>query len=161
MKSMIKLAAVLFAATAVVSTPVLAQTVSISTLPPGAINNVQTQAIAKVVQEETGICRCAWSPSTRRPPRWAPSQAGQAAVAFMSNDEGGVAVRGKDEHEGKPLDKLELAATVFPFKVGMLVRKDSGIDSVADLKGKRFPIGWQGFPQGIRAVQRHARDGRA
>ena len=35
------------------------------------------------------------------------------------------------------------------FCVLPMVRKDSGIDTVADLKGKRFPIGWQGFQQGI------------
>ncbi|MGA1286541.1 MAG: TAXI family TRAP transporter solute-binding subunit [Rubrivivax sp.] len=126
----------------------VAQTVSISTLPPGAINNVQTQAIAKVVQEQTGIQMRVItfnSPAASM----AAVQAGQAAFTFMSNDEVGIALRGKDEHAGKPLDKLRLAATVFPFKVGVLVRKDSGIKTVADLKGKRFPIGWQGFPQGI------------
>lgn len=126
----------------------VAQTVSISTLPPGAINNVQTQAIAKVVQDQTGIQMRVItfnSPAASM----AAVQAGQAAFTFMSNDEVGIALRGKDEHAGKPLDKLRLAATVFPFKVGVLVRKDSGIKTVADLKGKRFPIGWQGFPQGI------------
>ena len=51
MKSIIKLAAALFAASAVLSTSAAAQTVSISTLPPGSINNVQTQAIAKVEAE--------------------------------------------------------------------------------------------------------------
>ncbi len=76
-------------------------------------------------------------------------QAGEAGFTFMSNDEVGIAVRGKDEHTGKPLDKLKLAATVFPFKVGVLVRDDSDIKTVADLKGKRFPTGWQGFPQGV------------
>lgn len=148
MKSMIRLAAALFAASAVLTTPVLAQTVSISTLPPGSINNVQTQAIAKVIQEETGIQMRVITFNSPAASMGA-VQAGQAAFTFMSNDEVGIAVRGKDEHAGKPLDKLELAATVFPFKVGVLVRKDSGIESVADLKGKRFPIGWQGFPQGI------------
>ena len=29
------------------------------------------------------------------------------------------------------------------------MRKDSDIKTVADLKGKRFPVGWQGFRQGI------------
>ncbi|RST83506.1 TAXI family TRAP transporter solute-binding subunit [Aquibium carbonis] len=127
---------------------VAAQTVSISTLPPGSINNVQTQAIAKVVQEQTGLQMRVITFNSPAASMGA-VQAGQAAFTFMSNDEVGIAVRGKDEHEGKPLDKLQLAATVFPFKVGVLVRKDSGIDTVADLKGKRFPIGWQGFPQGI------------
>ena len=125
-----------------------AQTVSISTLPPGSINNVQTQAIAKVVQKAAGI---QMRVVTFNSPHASMSavQAGQAGFTFMSNDELGIAVRGREEHQGKPLDKLRLAAVVFPFKVGLLVRKDSGINSVAELKGKRFPVGWQGFPQGI------------
>lgn len=125
-----------------------AQTVSISTLPPGSINNVQTQAIAKVVQEKAGIQMRVITFNSPAASMGA-VQAGQAGFTFMSNDEVGIAVRGKDEHTGKPLDKLELAATVFPFKVGVLVRDDSDIKTVADLKGKRFPIGWQGFPQGV------------
>jgi len=125
-----------------------AQTVSISTLPPGAINNVQAQAIAKVVQENSDL-------QMRVVTFNAPAaimgavQSGQAEFAFTSNDEAGVAVEGLDEHDGRPMSDLRLAVTVFPFKVGILVRKDSGIDSVSDLKGKRFPIGWQGFLQGI------------
>jgi TRAP transporter TAXI family solute receptor len=125
-----------------------AQTVSISTLPPGSINNVQTQAIAKVVQEKAGIQMRVITFNSPAASMGA-VQAGEAAFTFMSNDEVGIAVRGKDEHSGKPLDKLELAATVFPFKVGVLVRDDSDIKTVADLKGKRFPTGWQGFPQGV------------
>lgn len=125
-----------------------AQTVSISTLPPGSINNVQTQAIAKVVQEKAGIQMRVITFNSPAASMGA-VQAGEAGFTFMSNDEVGIAVRGKDEHTGKPLDKLELAATVFPFKVGVLVRDDSDIKTVADLKGKRFPTGWQGFPQGV------------
>lgn len=127
---------------------VQAQTVSISTLPPGSINNVQTQAIAKVVQEKAGMQMRVITFNSPAASMGA-VQAGEAAFTFMSNDEVGIAVRGKDEHTGKPLDKLQLAVTVFPFKVGVLVRDDSDIKTVADLKGKRFPTGWQGFPQGI------------
>lgn len=125
-----------------------AQTVSISTLPPGSINNVQTQAIAKVVQEKAGIQMRVITFNSPAASMGA-VQAGEAGFTFMSNDEVGIAVRGKDEHTGKPLDKLQLAATVFPFKVGVLVRDDSDIKTVADLRGKRFPTGWQGFPQGV------------
>jgi len=125
-----------------------AQTVSISTLPPGSVNNVQTQAIAKTVQKAAGIQMRVVTFNSPYASMGA-VQAGQAGFTFMSNDEIGIAVRGRDEHKGKPMDKLRMAAVVFPFKVGILVRKDSGINSVAELKGKRFPVGWQGFPQGI------------
>ena len=127
---------------------VSAQTVSISTLPPGAINNVQTQAIAKVVQEQTGMqVRVVTFNSPG-----ASMEAVQerfAEFSFMSNDEVGAAVNGRDMYAEKKLPDLQLVSTVFPFKVGLVVRADSGIRSVEDLRGKRFPIGWQGFPQGV------------
>jgi TRAP transporter TAXI family solute receptor len=44
---------------------------------------------------------------------------------------------------------LRVALTVFPFAVGVMVQKDSPIKKVADLKGKKFATGWQGFKQGI------------
>jgi len=125
-----------------------AQTVAISTLPPGAVNNVQAQAIAKVVQENTDL-------QVRVVTFNSPAaiigavEAGQVEFAFTSNDEAGQAVRGKGEHEGRPMQNLRLAAFLFPFQVGIVVRADSDIRTVADLKGRRFPTGWQGFVQGI------------
>lgn len=124
-----------------------AQTVSISTLPPGAINNVQTQAIAKVVQDKTDM---QMRVVTFNSPA-ASMEAVQerfAEFSFMSNDEVGAAVNGRDMYADKQMKDLQLVATVFPFKVGIVVRADSGIRSIEDLRGKRFPIGWQGFPQG-------------
>ncbi|MEJ8571984.1 TAXI family TRAP transporter solute-binding subunit [Microbaculum marinum] len=125
-----------------------AQPVAISTLPPGAINNVQAQAIAKVIQENSDLQMRVVTFNSPAAIMGA-AQNAQAEFAFTSNDEAGTAVRGQDEHEGKPMSDLRLAASIFPFKVGIAVRKDSDIKSVADLKGKRFATGWQGFKQGI------------
>jgi TRAP transporter TAXI family solute receptor len=125
-----------------------AQTVAISTLPPGAINNVQAQVVAKVVQENSDL---QMRVVTFNGPAaiMGAAQNGQTEFAFTSNDEAGVAVAGKDEHEGRPMDKLRVAASIFPFSVGIAVRDDSDIETVADLKGKRMATGWQGFLQGI------------
>jgi TRAP transporter TAXI family solute receptor len=38
---------------------------------------------------------------------------------------------------------------VFPFRVGIIVRNNSDIRKVADLKGKRMATDWSGFRQGI------------
>jgi TRAP transporter TAXI family solute receptor len=122
--------------------------VAISTLPPGAINNVQAQAVAKVVQENSPLQMRVVTFNSPAAIMGA-AQNKQAEFAFTSNDEAGTAIRGTEEHEGKPMSDLRLATSVFPFKVGIAVRKDSDIKTVADLKGKRMATGWQGFQQGI------------
>lgn len=50
------------------------------------------------------------------------------------------AVDGSGMSEGRPNPNLKMVATLMPFRTGYIVRKDSGIDSVADLKGKRAPV---------------------
>jgi uncharacterized protein len=125
-----------------------ADPVAISTLPPGAINNVQASVIAKVIQENSDL-------QMRVATFNAPSailgavQSKQAEFAFTSIDEAGVAFRGQDEYKGHAMKDLRVAFTVFPFAVGIMVQKDSNIKTVADLKGKKFATGWQGFRQGI------------
>jgi TRAP transporter TAXI family solute receptor len=47
------------------------------------------------------------------------------------------------------MEDLRVAFTVFPFRVGIIVRNDSPIKTVADLKGKRIGTEWTGFRQGI------------
>lgn len=125
-----------------------AQTVAISTLPPGAINNVQAAAIAKAVQENSDLqMRLITfnSPSAII----AAAQNKQAEFAYTSNEEAGDAYNGTNQYKGKAMEDLRLAFTVFPFKVGIIVRNDSDIKTVADLKGKRIGTEWTGFRQGI------------
>lgn len=50
------------------------------------------------------------------------------------------AVNGEGMSEGRPLPDLKMVATLMPFRTGYVVRKDSGIEGVADLKGKRAPV---------------------
>lgn len=133
---------------ALVGGPVLAETVAISTLPPGAINNVQASVVAKVVQQNSGL-------QMRVITFNSPSaiigavQNNQAEFTFTSNDEAGAAYRGVDEYKGRAMKDLRIALTVLPFAVGIMVKADSDIMTVADLKGRKFPTGWQGFRQGI------------
>ncbi len=125
-----------------------AQPVTLSTLPPGAINNVQATVIAKVAQESSDL-------QMRVITFNSPSaiigavQHRQADFAYTSNDEAGAAFRGADEYKGQAMTDLRVAMTVFPFIVGIMVKDDSDIKRIADLKGRRFPTGWQGFLQGI------------
>ncbi len=125
-----------------------AQTVAISTLPPGAINNIQAGVLAKVVQEHTDL---QMRLVTFNSPAAIVSAAmsGQSEFAWTSNDEAANALAGVKDYEGKAMPNLRVAFTVFPFRVGAIVRNDSDIKTTADLKGKRIATGWQGFKQGI------------
>ncbi|MDP4594329.1 MAG: hypothetical protein NWT00_07160, partial [Beijerinckiaceae bacterium] len=103
-------------ALALVAGSASAQPVSLSTLPPGAINNVQAQVVAKVLQQQGGMnVRVATynSPSNIL----ASVNTGRAEFAWTSNDEGGAAFRGTQEYKGKAMKNLRIAATIFHFNV--------------------------------------------
>ena len=125
-----------------------APTVAISTLPPGAINNLQAAAIAKAVQEKSDL-------QMRLVTFNAPAaiigavQNKQAEFAYTSNEEAGDAFSGDNEYKGKAMRDLRVAFTVFPFRVGIIVRNNSSIKTVADMKGKRVGTEWTAFRQGI------------
>jgi len=46
----------------------------------------------------------------------------------------------------RPYKNLQLVATLMRFRTGFLVRNDSDIKTVADLKGKRIAAGFKGAP---------------
>lgn len=125
-----------------------ADPVAVSTLPPGAINHAQAQVIAKVIQENSDL-------QTRVVSFNSPAailgavEAAQADFALSSSDESTVAFTGTEDYDGKAMKNLRVAFTIMPFAVGLIVKKDGPIKTVADLKGKRFGTGWQGFKQGI------------
>ncbi|MEO0914124.1 MAG: TAXI family TRAP transporter solute-binding subunit, partial [Pseudomonadota bacterium] len=54
------------------------------------------------------------------------------------------AVSGTGMSEGRPLPNLKMVATLMPFRHAYIVRRDSEINTVADLKGLRAPV----FPDG-------------
>jgi len=54
------------------------------------------------------------------------------------------AYNGKGMSEGRPMQDLRMAAVLMPFRAGLIVPKSSGITSIADLKGKRWPVFKQG-----------------
>lgn len=128
--------------------PASAQTVAISTLPPGAINNVQAAAIAKAVQENSDLQMRLITFNSPAAIIGA-AQNRQAEFAYTSNEEAGDAINGTNEYKGKAMADLRVAFTVFPFRVGIIVRNNSDIKTVADLKGKRIGTEWTGFRQGI------------
>jgi len=52
------------------------------------------------------------------------------------------AANGEGPYAGRKQANLRIVAVIFPIHVGLFVRKDSPIQSIADLKGKRVTYGF-------------------
>jgi uncharacterized protein len=130
------------------TTATLAQPVSISTLPPGAINNIQAQVAAKVLQQKSKIqVRIATFNSASN--ILASVNRRRSEFGWTSNDEGGAAFRGTQEYKGKAMKNLRVAATIFHFSVGILVKDKGPVKTIQDLKKYPTATGWRGFTQGL------------
>ncbi len=69
-------------------------------------------------------------------------QAGRGEVAFSLGDTFNEAWKGNEEAGFKtPLKKLRTLAAIYPNYIHFLAAADSGISSLADLKGKRVSVG--------------------
>jgi hypothetical protein len=118
-----------------------AQTVGFATLQPGTLLNAQASVIAKVVQDhsklqvrvigyggDTGIIDAVNS--------------GAADFLLLDIGEPAEAQRGENVWKGNPKPNLRVAMTLFGFQMAFWVRKDSPVQSIADLKGKNIPSDW-------------------
>lgn len=118
-----------------------AQTVGFATLPPGSILHAQASVIAKVVQDnsklqvrvigyggDTGVLE---SVASRKADFWL-LDVGESADAF----------HGRGTWKSNPKPNLRTAITMYGFQMAFWVRKDSNINTIADLKGKRVPSEW-------------------
>ena len=61
-------------------------------------------------------------------------------IAFSLADTAADAVSGKGAFEGEP-QKVQALTRIYPNSTQVLVRTDSGIDSVTDMRGKRISTG--------------------
>jgi len=66
--------------------------------------------------------------------------AGDYDVAFALADTAADAVNGKASFDGKPQD-IEALARIYPNYTQVVVRANSGINTMADMKGKRISTG--------------------
>lgn len=121
--------------------PVQAQSVGIGTTKGGATAQV-TAAIAKVVSANAGL--------QMRPQPYANTSqyipvvnSGKLEFAASNIFQLTFALNGTGMSDGRPNPNLRMVATLMPFRVAYFVSEKSGVESFADLKGKRLP----GFKQ--------------
>jgi TRAP transporter TAXI family solute receptor len=137
-------AAALVGALMVLTMPAAAQVVGIGTTKGGA-NAAVGAAIAKVVSDSAGF--------QMRPQKMGGTQqymaivnAGELEFGLSNVMQFGMAVDGTGMAEGTPHPNMRLVATLMQFRNGVIVGKESGINSLADLKGKRVPDGYPAAP---------------
>lgn len=118
-----------------------AQTVGFATLPPGSILHAQASVIAKVVQDNSKLQVRVIGYGGDAPIL---ESVNSQKADFLLLDVGEVAEaqRGEGNWKGKPHPNLRNAMTLYGFQMGFWVRKDSPVNVVADLKGKRLPSEW-------------------
>jgi len=130
-----------------------AETVGFTTLQPGAINHLQAQIIGKVVQANSDL-QVRVIPVAGTTATLAAVQNQQAEFTIGDVNNMADALNGVGMFsELKPMPNLRVVVKLVDFPIGIMVRKDSGMTKLEDLKGKRFPIGWQAFPNGIPLSQ--------
>jgi TRAP transporter TAXI family solute receptor len=117
------------------------QTYGFATLPPGAILHAQASVIAKVVQDNSklqirvigygGDAPILDSVNTQK-------------ADFLLLDVGEVAdaYQGTGNWRDGKKPNLRTAITMYGFQMAFWVRKDSSINTIADLKGKKVPAEW-------------------
>ncbi len=69
---------------------------------------------------------------------------GQADMAFVQNDIAYYAYNGVEVFDGKKVDNIAGMMALYPEHIQIVTLADSGINSVADLKGKRVAVGAAG-----------------
>jgi len=146
------LGGILAAASLFAGAPASAQVVAFGTLQPGAINNIFAQIIAKVVQRNSKL-QMRVLPMRSGDAQYSAVQAKRSEFAIGDINDITAALLGKHAYLNRAKPNLRLAFNMVAFPVGIMVRKDSDIKSLRDLRGKRFPVGWNAFPNGVPLTQ--------
>ncbi|MET4161712.1 TRAP transporter TAXI family solute receptor [Marinobacterium sp. MBR-111] len=124
-----------------------AQMLSFASPPQGSVWNTMSTAMANVARSEQNINALVQPFSGNRAMMDAVDQ-GMAEFAINDVNDVIVAVRGEEDYDDRQRKNLRVALRISPQPIGIFVRKDSGIDSIADLKGKKVAGGWNAFPLG-------------
>jgi hypothetical protein len=127
------------AALAVGTRSASAQTMGLATMQPGTLNHTTGSAIAKVLKEKGGI-NALVQPTAGESVIIPLVGRGEAELGIANILEVYNAVTGAGA-TGKQPD-LRLIGTIHALRVAFWVRKDAPMQSIADLKGKRVPMGF-------------------
>lgn len=80
-------------------------------------------------------------------------QEGEADIAWTQNDVMSYAYEGTEDFGGKPVEGFSAIGAIYPEVIQIVVAKDSGIETIEDLRGKNVGIGAIGSGAYFNAVQ--------
>ena len=118
-----------------------AETIGIGTSPPGSLSHSIGSSIAKLVTEKTGI-------QTRVQPHsgnnaFVPAvNAGEVDIANLNRMEMRDALNGTGIFKGQKMSNLRVTHVQLVLLAAWFVAKDSPINSIRELKGKKVPGKW-------------------
>jgi TRAP transporter TAXI family solute receptor len=122
-------------ALALAATAASAQTYGFATLQPATLNHTTASAVAKVLKERASLNVLVQ-----------PTAGDQVIVPMVGRGEAELGISNSMEvHDGVAkggFKDLRIIAAAHALRVGFFVRKDAGLRTVADLKGKRVPYGF-------------------
>lgn len=114
--------------------------ISIATNPAGTLYYQLGGGFAKLLNEKLGV-QAIVQPYAGTSAYLPLVESGEVTMALSSTLDAGSAYRG--EQGRNSMLKLRSLARIFPLRYALLVRKDSPIRSVADLRGKRVVLSFK------------------
>jgi TRAP transporter TAXI family solute receptor len=137
-----RLTAIAAASAAVMSaTAAQAQPIGISTSPQGTMTYAVGAAVAKVLNEASGV-EARVQPSSGTGAGIPLVNSGEIDLGLANTLELYDSFHGVGTFDKRPNPNLRTIAVVFPIKVGLFVRNDSPIKSIKDMKGHTIAYGF-------------------
>jgi TRAP transporter TAXI family solute receptor len=112
-----------------------AQTYGFATMQPGTLNHTTGSAIAKVLKEKAGL-NVLVQPTAGESVIIPIVGRGEAELGMANAVEVGAALAGG----GQP--SVRLIGAVYPLRVALWARKDAPPKTIADLRGRKVPLGF-------------------
>ena len=113
-----------------------AQTYGLATMAPGTLAHTAASSIAKVLKEKGGmnVLVQATAGESVLIPMVAHGEIDLGIANMLETMEG--------IESGKLQNDMRIIGSIYTLRIGLFVRKDSGMTTLADLKGKRVPAGY-------------------
>jgi hypothetical protein len=138
MRKLFAVAAALFASGAV---PAAAQPIGVGTMSQGTLGYGLGAALAKLIADQAKL-DARVQPSAGTSAYLPLINAGELDFGLANVFEAKEAANGENAFAGRRQQNLRVVGVLVPFRSAFFVRKESGLKSVADLKGKRITMGF-------------------